>query len=121
MRMFYNGVNCDIYIGKGVGKKLLNDTPNAHKSIKIVSPYLSPSLITELIKFQNRNLDVELITTDNIEDFYGSYYKNIHKLINQNIETDGLAFEKRKKWKEISGTQTYIGFGLLIILIAFAY
>ena len=37
--MFYNGANCDIYIGKGAGKKLLNDIRNAQKSIKIVSPY----------------------------------------------------------------------------------
>ncbi len=68
--MFYNGANCDIYIGKGAGKKLLNDIRNARKSVKIVSPYLSPFLITELINFRKRNLEVELITTDNIEDFY---------------------------------------------------
>jgi len=121
MGMFYNGANCDIYIGKGAGKKLLNDIRNAQKSIKIVSPYLSPFLITELIKFRKRNLDVELITTDNIEDFYGSYDKNIHKLINQNIETDEIAVEKREKWKDISKILSYIGFGLLIILIGIAY
>ena len=27
--MFYNGAKCDIYIGKGAGKKLLNDIRNA--------------------------------------------------------------------------------------------
>tara|TARA_R110002050_G_C8818893_1_gene504254 strand:- start:36 stop:803 length:768 start_codon:yes stop_codon:yes gene_type:complete len=121
MGMFYNGANCDIYIGKGAGKKLLNDIRNARKSIKIVSPYLSPFLITELINFRKRNLDVELITTDNIEDFYGSYDKNIHKLITQNRETDEKAVEKRDKWKDISKILTYIGFGLLIILIGVAY
>ncbi len=96
MGMFYNGANCDIYIGKGAGKKLLNDIRNARNSIKVVSPYLSPFLITELINFRKRNLDVELITTDNIEDFYGNYDKNIHKLINQNRETDEIAVEKRE-------------------------
>lgn len=75
--MFYNGANCDIYIGKGAGKKLLNDIRNAKKSIRIVSPYLSPFLISEIIGIRKRNLDVELITTDNIEDFYGNYEKNI--------------------------------------------
>ena len=59
MGMFYNGANCDIYIGKGAGKKLLNDIKNARKSIRIVSPYLSPFLITELINFRKRNLEVE--------------------------------------------------------------
>ena len=58
---------------------------------------------------------------DNIEDFYGSYDKNIHKLINQNIKTDQIAVEKREKWKDISKILSYIGFGLLIILIGIAY
>lgn len=119
--MFCNGVNCDIYIGKGAGKKLLNDTRNAKKSIKIVSPYLSPFLITELINFRKRSLDVELITTDNIEDFYGNYDKNIHKLIIQNRETDEIAVEKREKWKDICKVLTYIGFGVLIVSIGIAY
>lgn len=119
--MFYNGAKCDIYIGKGAGKKLLEDIQNAQKSIKIVSPYLSPFLITELIKFRKRNLDVQLITTDSIEDFYGSYERNIHKLISQNRETDKLAVEKREKWKNISRIWTYIGFVLVIILLGIIY
>jgi phosphatidylserine/phosphatidylglycerophosphate/cardiolipin synthase-like enzyme len=121
MGMFYNGANCDIYIGKGAGKKLLNDIRNASKSVKIVSPYLSPFLITELINLRKRSLEVELVTTDNIEDFYGNYEKNIHKLINQNRDIDHLAVEKREKWKDISKILSYIGFGLLIILIGIAY
>ena len=121
MGMFYNGANCDIYIGKGAGKRLLNDIRNARKSVRIVSPYLSPFLITELINIRKRNLEVELITTDNIEDFYGSYVKNIHKLINQNRDIDNLAVEKRQNWKRISNILTYIGFGLLTILIGIYY
>lgn len=119
--MFYNGANCDIYIGKGAGKKLLNDMRNASKSIKIVSPYLSPFLISELISFRERRLNVELITTDNIEDFYGSYERNIHKLIIQNREIDNDAVRKREKWKDIVRKLTYIGFGLLATLIGVAY
>ena len=119
--MFYNGANCDIYIGKGAGKKLLNDIQNARKSVKIVSPYLSPLLITELIKFRQRNLEVQLITTNDIEESDKSYEKNIHKLINQNREIDNAAVEKREKWKDISKILTYIAIGLLIILIGIAY
>lgn len=114
--MFINGAICDIYIGKGAGKKLLNDINNAKKSVKVVSPYLSPFLIKELIKLRTRNLDVELITTDNIEDFYGSYEKNIHKLIHQNIKTDEIAVEKREKWNNIAKIVLYISIGLLITL-----
>ncbi|MDR2036710.1 MAG: phospholipase D family protein [Bacteroidales bacterium] len=119
--MFYNGANCDIYIGKGAGKKLLNDIQNARKSIKIVSPYLSPFLISELISLHQRNIEVELITTDNIEDFSGSYEKNIHKLIIQNRETDQKAVEKRKKWKSIVNILTFIDIVILVLLIGVAY
>ncbi|MCK4653321.1 MAG: phospholipase D family protein [Candidatus Cloacimonetes bacterium] len=113
MGMYFNGANCDIYIGKGAGKKLLDDIENAKKSVKVVSPYLSPFLIKELIKLRKRNLEVELITTDNIEDFYGSYEKNILKLIIQNVETDEVAVEKREKWKDISKILAIVVVGLL--------
>lgn len=119
--MFYNGANCDIYIGKGAGKKLLNDIQNARKSIKIVSPYLSPFLISELINLRKRNLEIELITTDNIEDFYGSYERNIHKLIIQNQKIDKEAVEKREQWKDIVKILSYIGFGFFVILIGIVY
>ncbi|MEO1055003.1 MAG: phospholipase D family protein [Bacteroidota bacterium] len=119
--MFYNGAKCDIYIGKGAGKKLLNDLHNARESIKIVSPYLSPFLISELINFQKRNLAIELITTDDIEDFYGSYERNIHKLIIQNKETDNMAVEKREKWKKIIRILTYSLITVVVILLAMAY
>ena len=88
--MFYKGANCDIYIGKDAGKKLLADIRNARKSIRVVSPYLSPFLISELINFRKRNLEVELITTDDIEDFYRGNEKNIHKLIIQNRKVTHL-------------------------------
>lgn len=121
MGMYFNGVNCDIYIGKGAGKKLLNDIENAKKSVKIVSPYLSPILIKELIKLRKRNIEVELITTDDIKDFSGSDEKNIHKLIIQNVETDEEAVEKREKWKDISKKISYLAVGLVVSLIGVIY
>lgn len=119
--MFYNGANCDIYIGKGAGKKLLNDIRNAKDSVKIVSPYLSPFLITELITFRQKNIEVELITTDSLEDFNRSSEKNINKLIIQNRDIDDIAVEKIENWKKIAKRLTYIGFGLLMIVIGLAY
>ncbi|MGC1514513.1 MAG: phospholipase D-like domain-containing protein [Maribacter sp.] len=119
--MFYNGANCDIYIGKGAGKKLLNDIRNAKKSVRIVSPYLSPGLITELINLRKRNLEVELITSDNIEEDWRIKEKNIHKLITQRRETDARAVEKREHWKDLIEILTYVGIGFLILLIGIAY
>jgi phosphatidylserine/phosphatidylglycerophosphate/cardiolipin synthase-like enzyme len=119
--MFYNGVNCDIYIGKGAGKKLLDDMRNARKSIKIVSPYLSPSLVNELIFFRERNLEVELITSGDFGDLYGINEKNIHRLILQNRETDNVALVKRNKWKDISRVLIYIAVGMLTVLSGIAF
>lgn len=119
--MFYKGADCDIYIGKDAGKKLLADIRNARKSIRVVSPYLSPFLISELIDFRKRNLEVELITTDDIEDFYRGNEKNIHKLIIQNRKVNKEAIEKRKKWNDSVKILFYINFGLLAILIGMAY
>ena len=119
--MFFNGARCDIYIGKGAGRMLLEDIGRATKSIKIVSPYLSPHLIKELIAIKNRNIEVQLITTDNIEDFYGDYEKNIHKLIIQNREIDKEAEHLRNKWINITEILLYVGLGLIAIEIGLAY
>ncbi len=119
--MFYNGAKCDIYIGKGAGKKLLQDIRSAKKSIKIVSPYLSPFLLSELITFSNRNLEVQLITTDDIEDFYGNYQRNIYKLINQHRYVDEGAVQLREKWKDTLQILRYCTYGLITMLIGATY
>ena len=92
MGMFFNGANCDIYIGKGAGKKLLEDISNAKKSVKVVSPYLSPSLINELIRLHSKGLEISLITNDNIEDYYRDSEKNIYRLIIQKSIVDDNTF-----------------------------
>jgi phosphatidylserine/phosphatidylglycerophosphate/cardiolipin synthase-like enzyme len=121
MGTYFNGVNCDIYIGKGAGKMLLNDIQNAKKSIKIISPYLSPFLISELINLENKNIEIQLITTDGIEDFYGNYEKNIHKLIRQHKSIDIDAENMRNKWIDLTKILIYIIFGGIAIEILFAY
>jgi len=101
--MYYNGANCDIYIGKGAGKKLLEDLRSASRSIKIVSPFLSPFLITELIESKKKGIDIRLITMDEIEDYKdSSYRKNIYQLIRQNCWLDKSAQQVRDKWKKIA-------------------
>lgn len=121
MGTFFNGVSCDIYIGKGAGKMLLNDIQNAKKSIKIVSPYLSPFLIKELIELNKKNIEIQLITTDEIEDFYGSYEKNIHQLIIQHKQVDIEAEITRNKWIKISKILLYVFFLFFALIILFTY
>ena len=76
---FYNNGNYDLYLGTGAGKKLLQDIQDAKESIKIISPYLSPYLTKELINLHNKNVNIQLITSDDIKD-----KENIYDLILQN-------------------------------------
>lgn len=57
-----NSVNCDIYVGIGAGKKLLEDIRTAKSSIRIISPYVSNSTVNLLRKLSNK-IDVALITS----------------------------------------------------------
>jgi len=51
--MFLNNTNCDVYMGTGAGKKLMEDIENAKSSVKILSPFLSPFLVRKLIDLNN--------------------------------------------------------------------
>jgi len=121
MGTFYNNANCDIYIGKSAGKKLLDEILNAKKTIKIISPYLSPFLVKKLIFLHAKNVNINLVTTDTIEDFYGTYEKNIHKLINQHKILDKEAEKVRNKWITVAKILLYSIIGLILVLLLIAY
>ncbi|UZT97318.1 phospholipase D family protein [Chryseobacterium fluminis] len=120
MGIFYNNALCDIYIGKSAGAKLMQDIRNAKSNVKIVSPYLSPFLIKELIDLHSRGIRIRLITSDEIEDFYG-YDKNIHKLIIQHKHVDEKAKEKRDSLVTLSGTLLFAMIGLGVVLLPLMY
>lgn len=119
--MFYNNVACDIYIGKGAGKKLLQDIQKAKYSVNIVSPYLSPFLIKELIDLHGRGIEINLITTDNIEDYYGDYEKNIHKLILQDRWDNKKGLKRRDELAKIMKILLYSMIGLGVASGVLAY
>jgi phosphatidylserine/phosphatidylglycerophosphate/cardiolipin synthase-like enzyme len=114
--MFYNNAVCDIYIGKGAGAKLLQEIRNAKRNVKIVSPYLSPSLIKELIFLHSKGVNISLITSDEIEDFYG-YDKNINKLIVQKKHIDEKAKQSRDSLISLSGILLFAIIGLAVVLV----
>ncbi|WP_242015656.1 phospholipase D-like domain-containing protein [Robertkochia marina] len=60
--MFTNRVECDIYVGKGAGNKLLNDLRHAEKSIKIVSPFISPKMLEVLKELHQKGVQISLIS-----------------------------------------------------------
>ncbi|UYW02386.1 phospholipase D family protein [Flavobacterium agricola] len=117
MSAFFNGVNCDIYIGRGAGKKLLDEINKAKKNVKIISPYLSPSLMKELIQLNEKGIEVNLITSDKIDDFYGNYEKNNYKLIKQHRSKDVKAERIRNKWIQIHMFLLYGIIGLFLGMI----
>ncbi|CAA7386128.1 Cardiolipin synthase [Chryseobacterium fistulae] len=120
MGTFYNNAVCDIYIGKSAGTKLIQDIRNAKKNVKIVSPYLSPYLIKELIFLHSKGIDINLITTDEIEDFYGTE-KNINKLIVQHRYVDEEAKAARDSLINFSGTLLFSMIGLILVLFSLIY
>lgn len=59
-----NGFVGDLYIGKSAGKHLLRDIEHTQKEIKIVSPYVSPSLVKQLKFLASQGVRVTLVTRD---------------------------------------------------------
>ncbi len=121
--MFLNATKCDIYIGTSAGAKLIKEIENAEHSVKILSPFLSPFLVQKLIGLHHRNINIQLITTDTIEDFYGDRKRNIYELIQQQIHTDTEAKNSRKQWTSYKRFTTIITYLLtgLAIWVAYAY
>ena len=90
--MYFNNTNCDLYIGTGAGKKLLEEIARAESSVKIVSPYVSAVLIDHLIGLNNAGVSVELITCQN-----DSNSDILRKLVHQHIHIHPKAAKLRKK------------------------
>ncbi|RTE54125.1 hypothetical protein EHW67_09385 [Arenibacter aquaticus] len=95
--MYYNKAICDVYVGTGAGRKLMEELQNAKRSVKVMSPYMSAALVRKLIDLHHRDIDVQLITMDDIADFYGDWQRNIHQLIIQDIFIDEEAKALRSK------------------------
>jgi len=111
--MFLNNTNCDVYMGTGAGKKLMKDIENAKHSVKILSPFLSPFLVRKLIDLHYNGINVQLITTDTIEDFYGDRKRNIHELIHQHIHIDREAEALRNRWKKI---KQFLNWSMILLI-----
>ncbi|MDP2924744.1 MAG: phospholipase D-like domain-containing protein [Nanoarchaeota archaeon] len=80
--------NNKITLGRGKGQEILNAIKNARSSVKIVSPYLSPEYIKELIYLHNKGIKITLITCDQLEtnqwsDFRPSDIIKEEKIINK--------------------------------------
>lgn len=116
---FKNNVPSDIYIGRGAGKKLLEDIVDAKYSVKIISPFLSPAYTKVLIDLKKRGRDIQLITSDEIEDYHKvGTDKIIYELIKQKRHSDEAAIIKRNRLIKINKWLTVSWFLILVIIIA---
>ena len=76
-----------IYIGRNAGSECLDALEHAKKSVKIVSPYLSPNYIKKLLKLHNKGINITLLTSDRIETNNRSDFDH-SDIIKQNIEVN---------------------------------
>lgn len=88
MSKLINQVKSDIYIGKAAGTIIVDEIMAAKKSVKVISPYLSPFLVSVLVEKKAKGIDVQLITSDDIEDYKERENKNIYKIIQQKEHVD---------------------------------
>jgi len=87
-----------IYIGREHGLQILKAIKNAKKSVKIVSPYLSPSYLEKLVKLNKKGVQITLITSDELEQGRGAYsdFKNSDVIKRKKIKIQGAKDKKRK-------------------------
>jgi phosphatidylserine/phosphatidylglycerophosphate/cardiolipin synthase-like enzyme len=79
-----------IKLGRGIGGEILKEIKKAKTSVKIVSPYLSPDYIKELIRLHNKGVDITLITCDNLETNQFSDFKSSDIIKKEKIENINL-------------------------------
>jgi phosphatidylserine/phosphatidylglycerophosphate/cardiolipin synthase-like enzyme len=114
MSTFCNNILCDIYIGQGSGKKLMSDLNNAQKSIKIVSPFISPDLLDMLVHKHRQGIDVQLIfmLPERNDNELGK------ALIKRNVVTNHSAQLKKQKLEKYSNLLWYIQIAVIFLFIA---
>jgi phosphatidylserine/phosphatidylglycerophosphate/cardiolipin synthase-like enzyme len=114
--MYFNKTICDLYIGTGAGEKLMEDIDRAKRSVKIVSPYLSPFLVNTLIELHYRHIDVRLVTMDSLKDYDGAGRRILTKLIQQDRSIDPEREALRSKRIRRRGLLRYL-FVIIALLI----
>jgi len=112
----------EIYLGRKYGLQILDVVKKAKKSVKIVSPYLSPSYIEELVNLRKKGVQITLITSDELEQGWGSYSKFKHSdVIKQKRIFNQQAENKRKTGFIISIAILMISTFFLLLSLFFLF
>ena len=103
-----------IYIGREAGKEIHEKIKNAKKSVKVVSPYLSPDYIKDLIDLHKKEIKITLVTCDKIESNSYSDFKT-----SDLIKKDKILDDKAVKLKKLL-FKSFIWLFVISILCAVA-
>ncbi len=122
--MYTSSNDSEIYIGQKAGKDLYNILAKAKKSIKVLSPYLTASLVSELVRLQKEGVDVMLITSDNIEDYKPNQKKEsiLYEVVTQVRKTNKAQKAKRAMLQTtVMVLQVLAGLSLVSAIVAFIF
>ena len=106
--------NNHIYIGREAGKEIHEKIKNAKKSVKVVSPYLSPDYIKDIIDLHKKEIKITLVTCDKIESNSYSDFKT-----SDLIKKDKILDDKAVKLKKLL-FKSFIWLFVISILCAVA-
>lgn len=125
-----------IFLGRNAGSRLREEINTAKHSLKIISPYLTPSYVKDILKLAEKGVKVTLITANEVEtDKSGNYSDLSHTdIVRQKRITNEKAREKRNKGMMISGlvfiplialiiflSQYWIYFGIVLVINAIIF
>jgi phosphatidylserine/phosphatidylglycerophosphate/cardiolipin synthase-like enzyme len=109
--MYFNNAQCDVYIGRGAGKKLMSEMASARTSVRIVSPFLSEHLIGGLEELHEKGIQVELIT---VEGNSRREHEALAALLQQHVHVDGIARNRSKRMRiALRMGYAFVGFGMV--------
>ncbi|WP_431126176.1 phospholipase D-like domain-containing protein [Flagellimonas flava] len=109
--MYFNNAQCDVYIGRGAGKKLMSEMASAQTSVRIVSPFLSEHLIGGLEELHEKGIQVELIT---VEGNSHREHEALAALFQQHVHVDGTARNRRKRIRmALHMGYAFVGLGMV--------
>ena len=112
-----------IFLGRGKGMIILNAIKNAKESVKIVSPYLSPDYVKELINLSEKGILITLITCDEVEINSYSDFRHSDIIKKKRIENQEAKEKKRavKKYSMIFLLASLPFFMISVLSLLFIY
>lgn len=77
----------------------LADIDNATKSLRIITPFLTDEFLSRLIDLEDRLLDIQLITSDQLTVDKGDKRDLYRRLVKQTRLTDMEALTRQRKYR----------------------